>query len=349
MLETILITGGTGFIGSHTCLDLIHNGFRVILLDNLENSSIESVKKIKQIIYLKDKNLLNNIEFILGDIRDERLLNKIFNKGNSNSNHIYGVIHFAGLKSVSESTSNPIKYWDYNLVGTITLLKVMNKFNCKNIVFSSSATIYGLSNYGSLKENFKNVPINTYGETKYSIEKMLFNIFKSDEENWQIINLRYFNPIGAHSSGLLGENPRGKTENLFPILCEVASRKRNELIIYGNNWPTSDGTCERDFIHIMDIAEAHTKAIEHLFSSKGFYCSLNIGTGKSTSVLQLIRIFENVNDVKIQFSFAKKRVGDVPILCADVGLAKKVINWTATRNIEEMCIDGWGWYKSNLK
>ncbi len=348
-METILITGGAGFIGSHTCLDLIQKGYKVIVLDNLENSSNDAIEKIKNILNSKDKSLVENFKFFLGDIRDERLLNTIFNIGNNLPNRISGVIHLAGVKSVSESMINPLKYWDSNLIGTITLLKVMNKYKCRNIVFSSTATIYGVNDCKPLKENFKNNPINTYGETKYSVEKMLNNIFKSDKENWQIINLRYFNPIGAHPSGLLGENPKNKSENLFPILCEVASKKRRELIIYGNNWPTADGTCVRDYVHVMDIAEAHTKAIEYILSSRGLFCTLNLGTGKATSVLQLLKIFENSNNLKIRFSFAEKRKGDVPYLCADSSLAKKVINWTASKKINEMCIDGWRSYKSNLK
>ena len=345
-MQTILVTGALGFIGSHTSIELLIKGYRLILLDNLENSSISLINKIKYVYSLKKEYENISIDFIKGDVRDSRLLDEIFLLELKKGNTISGVLHFAGLKSTSESVINPIKYWDQNLISTITLLKVMNKFNCKNLVFSSSATVYGASQDNPLNEELICSPINPYGETKNSIEKMLKNVYESDRDNWNIINLRYFNPIGAHTSTLIGQMSNQSDGNLFPILCEVALNKREELIIYGNNWPTKDGTCVRDYVHIMDIAEGHIKSLEYLFSSKGVFHSINLGTGRPTSVMELIKIFEKVNKVNIKFSFSDRRVGDVPILCADVKLAKKILNWNSRLGIEQMCIDGWNWFKN---
>ena len=343
-MKSILVTGGAGFIGSHTSLELIYKGYRLVLIDNFDNSSAESIERIKYISSLDNINVKDNFEFNFGDIKDENFLEYVFNKSKINNKEIKGVMHFAGVKSVSESVKNPIKYWDQNLKGTISLLTIMNKFNCRNLVFSSSATIYGLKNQSPLSENKSCFPVNPYGETKITIEKMLKNIYDSDPKSWNILNLRYFNPIGAHSSGMIGEISKAESENLFPVLCEVASNKREELQIYGNDWPTKDGTCIRDYIHVSDIANGHLKAIEFLLSSKGVFYSINLGTGIPTSVLELLKIFEKVNKVKIDFTYSNRRKGDVPILCADVGFAKKILGWNASRNIEEMCIDGWKWY-----
>ena len=348
MQKTILITGGAGFIGSHTSLVLVNNGYKIILLDNFDNSNYESINRIKRICDSINDSYSRNIIFIYGDVKDEILLNKIFDDSKSKGEKIHGVIHLAGFKSVSESVSNPLKYWDQNLIGTISLLKVMNKFGCRNLVFSSSATIYGLRYDNFLKESFVSAPINTYGETKNSIEKMLRNLFDSGEDDWKIICLRYFNPIGAHASGILGEYTTNKSENLFPIICEVASNKRKVLYIYGNNWPTLDGTCIRDYVHVMDIAEAHFKAIEYLLISTKTFHSINLGTGAPTSVLELVRVFEKVNNIKINYSFSDKREGDVPILCADITLAKEILDWSACRDLDQMCIDGWKSYLNNF-
>ena len=259
-MKNILITGGSGFIGSHTCLNLIQNGYKVVILDNLTNSSYKSMKRIKKILCNLNIDSSNKIDFIKGDIRDEKLLDKIFKKYNLDNESIDSVIHFAGLKSISESIMSPLDYWDQNFVGTLSLVKSMAKNNCKKLVFSSSATVYGSKYKTSLKENFHKFPINPYGETKNTIEKMLHNVQYADEK-WNIINLRYFNPIGAHSSGLLGELSILKTDNLFPSLCRAASGELKELKIYGNDWPTRDGTPIRDYIHVMDLAEGHLKAI----------------------------------------------------------------------------------------
>ena len=346
-MQTILVTGGAGYIGSHTSVELLRRGYRLILLDNLVNSSIDSIEKINYIHSLQKEYKNNSLEFKFGDLKDLNFLNEIFLLELKKGNTISGVIHLAGLKSVSESTTNPIKYWDQNLIGSIVLLKVMDKFNCRNLVFSSSATIYGAKQNNPLNEELNCLPVNPYGETKNCIERMLKNVYESDKKKWNIINLRYFNPIGAHPSSLIGQLSNKTDENLFPILCEVAAKKREKLIIYGKNWPTIDGTCVRDYVHIMDIAEGHIKSLEYLFSSNGIFHSINLGTGKPTSVLELIKIFEGVNKVKINFSFAERRLGDVPTLFADVRSAKKIINWSSRLGIEQMCIDGWNWFKKN--
>jgi len=346
-MKTILVTGGAGYIGSHTSVELLRRGYRLILLDNLANSSIDSIEKIKYFHSLQKEYKNNYLEFKYGDLKDLNFLNDIFQLEFKKGNTISGVIHLAGLKSVSESTTNPIKYWDQNLISSIVLLKVMDKFNCRNLVFSSSATIYGAKQNNPLHEELNCLPVNPYGETKNCIERMLKNVYESDKKKWNIINLRYFNPIGAHPSSLMGQLSNKSDDNLFPILCEVAAKKRDKLIIYGKNWPTIDGTCVRDYIHIMDIAEGHIKSLEYLFSSNGIFHSINLGTGKPTSVLELIKIFEGVNKVKINFSFAERRLGDVPTLFADVRSAKKIINWSSRLGIEQMCIDGWNWFKKN--
>ena len=346
-MNNILITGGSGFIGSHTCLCLIQNGYRVIIFDNLTNSSYESIKRIKKILGNSNIDSNKKLDFINGDIRDEELLNKIFKKYKSQNESINSVIHFAGLKYISESIISPLDYWDQNFGGTLSLVKVMAKNNCKKLVFSSSATVYGSKYKSSLKENFYNFPINPYGETKNTIEKMLNNIQYADKK-WNIINLRYFNPIGAHVSGLLGESPILKSDSLFPSLCRVASGELKELKIYGNDWSTRDGTCIRDYIHVMDVAEGHVKALDFLSTRGNGISSLNLGSGKNTTVLELIKVFEKVNNVKINYEFSSKRIGDPPILIANISLAKKLLKWKPKRNIEKMCIDGWKWYLSNI-
>ena len=345
-MRTILVTGGTGFIGIHTCLCLIKKGYRVIIIDNLINSHYESINGLKKILEKEENNFVQ-FEFIKGDVRDKKFLTKIFQRFNKEGKSISSVIHFAGLKSVPYSIINPLDFWDNNFNGTLNLLKVMAKYECKNFVFSSSASVYGAKYNESLKESFLNSPINPYGETKNSIEKMLNNLYLSDN-NWRIICLRYFNPIGAHSSGLIGENSVSKIDNLFPSICEVAAGVKKELKIYGNKFSTKDGTCVRDFVHVMDIAEGHIEAIKFLINSDGICTSINLGTGKKTTVLELIKIFEKINKIKINYSFGLKRRGDPEILLADVKKAKILINWTSKRSLEDMCLDGWRWYCSSI-
>ena len=260
---------------------------------------------------------------------------------------IESVIHFAGLKSVFDSVINPIKYWDTNVSGTINLLKIMQKYSCKNIVFSSSATVYKFKEIGKFNENDICAPVNPYGNTKLTIEKILKDVDKSEPNKWRIASLRYFNPIGAHQSGLIGEDPLQTPNNIFPRITGVANGKLDLIKIFGSDWPTEDGTCIRDYIHVMDVAEGHLLVLNYLLRENPQFLTLNLGTGRGISVLELISTFEKVNKVKIPFIFDKRRVGDNASLVADNSLAKSILNWTPKRNIEDMCKDGWNWRLKN--
>ncbi len=345
-MTRVLVTGGTGFIGSHTCVLLLEKGYDLIILDSFLNSSNEVVEEIKNLGISDGKFQEKRILIRKGDIRDKYFLEKIFKEALENKDPIRAVIHLAGLKSVSESVNYPFKYWEVNVQGSINLFKVMANFNCKTIVFSSSATIYGESKNKLINEDSEIQPKNTYGETKAAIEKILNTLYKSDIQNWRIINLRYFNPIGAHESGLLGEKPQGIPSNLFPFLTQVAIGERKSLNIFGNDWPTIDGTGVRDYIHIMDLAEGHLSALEYLLSNGGNFISLNLGTAKGTSVLQLIKTFEKVNKCSISFEFKEKRPGDIARAVADNKLAISLLKWFPKKNLEEMCKDGWLWQKN---
>ncbi len=346
-MKKILLTGGTGFVGSHTCLSLLEQQYEVLILDSCINSSAKSLDGIRKILsskYLSDEI---SIKFIKGDIRDENLLKDIFENAFKSNKPIEGVIHFAGLKSLSESINNPLNYWDANVVGTITLLKVMDSFDCRKIIFSSSASIYRSNKQGLIKEDSFVKPNTPYGSTKLTIESFLRELSNFQKETWNIINLRYFNPIGAHPSGMIGEEKTNKTNNIFPLIIDAAFSTKKRLNIFGNDWETSDGTCIRDFIHVMDVAEAHIKAFQILNKDYSQFLSLNIGTGKGTSILELIKIFEKVNNLKINYAFTKRREGDNPILVADNSYAREILNWQPTKNIEDMCRDGWKWKLTN--
>ena len=345
-MSKILVTGGAGFIGSHTCLSLLENNYDVVVIDSFINSSEISINRVED-LYNSRKLKKNKIELFEGDVRCKDDLENIFQKSNSEEKPIKAVIHFAGLKSVSESLRSPLMYWDNNILGTINLLNVMQKNRCFNLVFSSSATIYAKSNNNFVDEKSLIAPVNPYGFTKATIEKVLENLFKSEPNKWRIANLRYFNPIGAHNSGLLGESPSGIPNNIFPYILKVASGKLKQLNIFGKNWPTPDGTGERDYIHVLDLADGHILALENLLISKPQLINLNIGTGISTSVLDLITCFEKVNKVKVPYRFADKREGDVARVVANNSLAINHLKWRPKRNLEEMCIDGWRWEKMN--
>ncbi len=346
-MKTFLVTGGCGFIGSHTCLSLLEKEFNVIVLDSNVNSKEISLQKIIEIGNLENNNFDKHLNFVKGDIRDISLIDNIFFDAFKNKKPIEGVIHFAGLKAVEESVKDPLLYWDNNLCGSIALLKVMQKYDCQNIVFSSSATLYGNSSKKLISESSDLKPCNTYGKTKLTIENILQELFISSGKKWKIANLRYFNPIGAHPTGLIGENPSGIPNNLFPYICKVASKKLKELKIYGRDWDTSDGTCIRDFIHVMDLAEAHIAALNYLLSHEPSVLNLNIGTGKGTSVLELVKTFISVNQCEIPFVFSSRRQGDVPVVVADNKLAIKTLKWAPTRSLKDMCKDGWKWQNKN--
>jgi len=344
-MNRILITGGAGFIGSHTASLLLENGYDLIIIDSLINTSNVFLKKINILFKKIDEKYEKRVKFIKCDTRDINKLNAVFQESANEGKPINSVIHFAGLKSVSESVHNPLKYWDANVTGSINLFKIMDLYDCKTIVFSSSATVYGISN-DFLTEDSYIKPNNAYGQTKCTIEEILNTLYQSDKENWKILNLRYFNPIGAHESGLIGEFPYKKPSNLFPYITQVAMGKRSSLKVYGRDWPTKDGTGVRDYIHIMDLAEGHLSALRYLDSQNGIFIYLNLGTSIGTSVLELIRTFEKVNKCKIPYDFADRRAGDVATIIADNKKALDLLNWNPQRTIEDMCVDGWLWQKN---
>ncbi|MFR1178602.1 MAG: UDP-glucose 4-epimerase GalE [Bacilli bacterium] len=332
---SILVTGGTGYIGSHTCVELINAGHDVIVLDNFCNSNVCVADKIKKITN-------KAIKIYPGDIRDFKLLEKIFSE-----NQIEFVIHFAGLKSVSESCEKPLLYFDNNVNGTINLCNIMQKFAVKNLIFSSSATVYGNSSNAPYKEAMPTGQVcNPYGRTKYFIEEILKDIYASDK-SWNITILRYFNPIGAHESALLGENPLGIPNNLMPYIAQVAANKLPLLTVFGDDYDTSDGTCIRDYIHVVDLANGHLKALEKMQSATGRFDIFNLGTGKGYSVLELINTFEKVSGKKINYKIGSRRAGDLPVVYADTQKAEKELGFKAKFDIEKMCLDSWNWQKQN--
>lgn len=329
---SILVTGGTGYIGSHTVVELLNENKEVIIIDNLCNSSKDVLEKIEKITGKKCK-------FYEADIRDEKALEKIFNE-----NKIESVIHFAGLKGVGESVEIPLEYYDNNVYGTIKLLETMKKFGCKKIVFSSSATVYGDPGTPKYVEEMgRGKASSPYGATKAVIEEMLENLYASDKE-WTISILRYFNPIGAHESGLIGENPNGIPNNLMPYIQKVAAGELKELSVFGNDYDTKDGTGVRDYIHVVDLAIGHVKALEKL-TKPGVYIH-NLGTGCGYSVLDIVNTFERVNNVKVNYKIAPRRPGDLAMYYADPTKAKKELGWEAKRGIEEMCRDSWNFVKN---
>ena len=346
-MNTILITGGAGYIGIHTSLILLEKGFNLVLVDSFSNSSKKSIERLAKITKSNNKFNNYNFEFFEGDVRDINFLRNVFEKSKLSGNLISTVIHFAGLKSVAESISNPNLYWDVNVYGTVQLLKIMNEYECKNLVFSSSATVYSPQEKSPLYEDFATKPIDPYGKTKLTVENILKNYSDVQQDNLNIVSLRYFNPIGAHPSGEIGEYTFKVPNNLFPYICDVAISKRDVLNIFGNDWPTEDGTCVRDFIHIMDLAEGHLDAIAYLCSNESCYESINLGSGKGYSVFQIISEFELSTGCQIPFSIQSRRDGDLGICYADISKAKILLGWHPKRSLKEICLDGWNWQRKN--
>lgn len=348
-MKHILLTGGAGYIGSHTALSLLEKGYKVSIFDSLINSKKETINRIKNLLKIKEPELIQNFKFIEGDLREIESVRKLFNINHKSKSKFDAVIHLAGLKAVGESVSKPLEYWECNVFGTLNLLKIMEENNCKIIIFSSSATIYSQISNKLINENEIIKPQNPYGSTKAAIEQILFEIYKSSIPSWKIINLRYFNPIGAHPSGLIGEEPVGKPNNIFPIILQVAANNSQIFNIYGDDWDTHDGTGVRDYIHIVDLSNGHVRALEFLLENQPQYLSLNLGTGIGTSVLELIKSFEIANKIKIPYNITKRRKGDVGFTVADNSLAKKTLNWEPKKDIKQMCIDGWKWQKYLIK
>lgn len=331
----ILITGGTGYIGSHTCVELLKQNQDIIIIDNFSNSKQKVLDRIKRLVN-------KDFKFYQLDLLDKDNLNRVFKE-----NNIESVIHFAGFKAVGESVEKPLVYYKNNIIGTINLLEVMNDNKVKNIVFSSSATVYGDSKELPIKENFPLSVTNPYGRTKLMIEEILQDIFKSDN-CWNIIILRYFNPIGAHESGLIGEEPNGIANNLMPYIVQVASGEREYLSIYGNDYLTKDGTGIRDYIHVVDLAKGHVKALKRLLLNKGIDI-YNLGTGKGYSVLDVVKAFKEATDIDVPYIFTTRRTGDIAECYADPTKAYNELGWKAEKDIKEMCRDAWQFQCSNLK
>ena len=330
----VLVTGGAGYIGSHTCVELLENGYGVVVIDNLVNANPVSLKRVEQITG-------KTVKFYEGDVRDEALLRKIFAE-----NNISCVIHFAGLKAVGESVEKPWEYYDNNLNTTLVLTKVMKEVGMKSIIFSSSATVYTSDNEMPLKETSRTGGCtNPYGWTKYMTEQILSGISHADPD-WSVVLLRYFNPIGAHKSGLMGENPRGIPNNLMPYITQVAIGRREKLSIFGNDYPTPDGTCVRDYIHVMDLAKGHVAAVKFATENKGTEV-FNLGTGIGYSVMDTVNTFMEVNHVDVPYQIVGRRAGDIATCYADPAKSKEVLGWTAQETLADMCRDSWNWQQKN--
>jgi UDP-glucose 4-epimerase len=329
----VLVTGGAGYIGSHTCIELSEAGYDFVVYDNLCNSSREAINRVEKIIRKK-------VPFVYGDIRDKKALQKVFDMYD-----ITSVIHFAGLKAVGESVQKPLEYYDNNVYGSIALLEVMNENRCKKIIFSSSATVYGDPKTTPIKEDFELSATNPYGRSKLFIEEILHDVYVSDDK-YKIIILRYFNPVGAHKSGLIGEDPNGEPNNLMPYIAQVAVGKRDHLNIFGNDYNTPDGTGVRDYIHVTDLAKGHVKALNKI-SNIDNVLTVNLGTGQGYSVLEMVQAFEKASGKKIPYKIVSRRPGDIAKCYADPSYAKEVLGWEAKHDIDAMCEDTWRWQQKN--
>ena len=347
-MSVILATGGLGFIGSHICLKILEEGLDVLIIDSMFNSTLKVIDNLEKILNYQNITPRGNLFFRKGDIRDYEFINGVFEEFKLSRKPIKSVIQLAGLKSVSDSIIDPLNYWDVNVNGTINLLSVMKKNNCNTIVFSSSATIYNSDSNIKIREDSELKPINPYGNTKLSIEKILNELSYSDKNKWRIASLRYFNPAGAHPTGFLGEDSKTMANNLFPSIFRVLKKEISYLPIYGFDWPTKDGTCVRDFIHITDLAESHLLVLKYLQSNKPQTLNLNIGTGEGSSVLEVVNIFKNILKLKLEYKFVERREGDYPQVVADNSLAKSILKWNPKKNLIDMCTDSWNWQKKYM-
>lgn len=332
-ITTILVTGGAGYIGSHTCVELLMAGYEVVVVDNLCNSREESIKRIKKITG-------KDLKFHKADLLDKKALNLIFG-----SYDVDAVIHFAGLKAVGESVKIPVKYYHNNVTGTLVLCEIMESYGVRKLVFSSSATVYGDPKELPIKEDSPLSPTNPYGRSKLMIEEILQDLYYADNR-WNIVNLRYFNPVGAHASGLIGENPNDIPNNLLPVISQVAVGRLNELSVYGSDYPTNDGTGVRDYIHVVDLASGHIESLKKLAENSGFV-TYNLGTGNGYSVLKMIKAFEKASGRTIAYKIVDRRPGDIAVCYADPSKAKKELGWSAKRDINDMCNDAWRWQSAN--
>ncbi len=332
-MSTILLTGGAGYIASHTAICLLEAGFDVVALDNFCNSQPESVRRVEAITGKK-------LPLIQGDIRDAVALRQVFSQYN-----VSAVVHFAGLKAVGESTQQPLRYYDNNVAGTVNLCQVMAEFGVKQLVFSSSATVYGDAKTMPIREDAPRSATNPYGQSKLMLEYVLADLQASDP-TWRIAILRYFNPVGAHVSGLIGEDPNGPPNNLMPFISQVAVGKRAQLSVFGNDYNTPDGTGVRDYIHVMDLADGHVKALQYLQQHVGLV-TVNLGTGQGYSVLQMVQAFSEINQVAVPYQIVARRPGDIAECYADASQAKTLLGWEASRNLADMVQDAWRWQQQN--
>ena len=333
----ILVTGGAGYIGSHTCVELIENGYDVVVVDDLSNSSAKAIERIKEIV---GEEKADKIHFIKLNILDRPSLARVFKE-----NDIDSVIHFAGLKAVGESCRIPLSYYHNNIEGTVSLLEMMREAGVKNIVFSSSATVYGDNDVPYIETQDKRHTFSPYGWTKWMIEQIMCDVAKADPE-WNVVLLRYFNPIGAHPSGLIGEDPKGIPNNLVPYISQVAVGRRPELHVFGDDYPTEDGTCRRDYLHVVDLAKGHVMALDWMEGRKGVEI-FNLGTGTPASVFEVIRAFEKASGKEIPYVIDPRRDGDLPEFWANADKARDVLGWTADYTIDDMCRDAWNWQSNN--
>ena len=348
-MAQLLITGGAGFIGSHTCLVLLEAGHELTVLEDFSNSSPIALERVAMLAEVKTAadEKRGRLTAIQGDIRDQACIQQLFNQANSTGKPIEAVIHFAGLKAVGESVREPLHYWDVNLTGSRCLLAAMNAHGCHTLVFSSSATLYGYPKHVPIPETAPIQPINPYGHSKAAVEQLLHDLAASAPNQWRIACLRYFNPVGAHPSGKIGEDPLGTPNNLFPFVSQVAVGRRKSLQVFGGDWPTSDGTGVRDYIHVMDLAEGHRAALDCMLSEPAQLLTLNLGSGQGASVLEVVRAFERASGRQVPYEVVARRAGDAAITVADPSLALHRLGWRTQRSLDDICHDGWAWQSAN--
>ena len=339
-MARLLITGGAGFIGSHTCVVLLEAGHELMVLDSFANSSPVALKRVAELAG-------RPVQLVEGDVRDASLLDHLFADANASSKSIEAVIHFAGVKAVGESVADPMRYWDVNLCGSRTLLAAMDAHNCRTLVFSSSATIYGYPETVPISESAQIEPINPYGHSKAAVEQLLRDVAASAPNRWRFASLRYFNPVGAHPSGRMGEDPNGVPNNLFPFVSQVAIGRREQLQVFGGDWPTPDGSGVRDYIHVMDLAEGHLAALNCLMTEPPQLLEVNLGSGQGHSVLDVVKAFETASGCAVPYAVVARRAGDAAITVADPSLAAERLSWKTKRTLEDMCRDGWAWQSAN--
>ena len=362
-MAQLLITGGAGFIGSHTCLVLLEAGHQLLVLDDFSNSSavaLERVAELAGVRLLQDHLTLKaapeTFTLVEGDIREAQCLDALFASAKAFGQPIEAVIHFAGLKAVAESVQQPLRYWDVNVVGTQRLLSAMDRNSCRTLVFSSSTTLYGYPDQVPIPETAPIQPINPYGASKHAAESLLADLagcsgntepIQASEGGWRIARLRYFNPVGAHPSGRIGEDPNGIPNNLFPFITQVAVGRRHELTVFGDDWPTPDGTGVRDYIHVMDLAEGHREALHSLLNADPQLLTLNLGSGQGASVLDVLKAMEAASQREIPYRIAPRRPGDAAITVANPTLAAQQLKWRTQRSLADICRDGWAWQQAN--